>query len=108
MNEDRYYEIHAKICKALAHPTRLKLLDSLEAGEKSVNELSNELGISRGTVSRHLNYMRPWGVVFPRRDGQTIFYRLGSPKIIAAYGIMHEFAIEFLEERGKLLQMVNR
>ena len=107
MNDNEYYEVHARICKTLAHPIRLRILDALQIGEKSVNELSSELGVSHGTVSRHLNHMRPWGVVVARRDGQNTYYRIENPKIITAYGIMHEFAIEFLKSKGELLRVIN-
>ncbi|NIT56619.1 MAG: metalloregulator ArsR/SmtB family transcription factor, partial [Aliifodinibius sp.] len=69
------------ICKTLAHPVRLRILNALQIGEKSVIELSSELEVSHGTLSRHLNYMRPWGVVVARRDGQSIYYRIENPKI---------------------------
>ena len=107
MSEQQYYEVHARICKTLAHPSRLMLINALRDGEKNVNELAQELGIPQGTISRHLNYMRQWGVVLARREGQNVYYRLGSPKIITAYRIMHEFAMEYLEGRVELMRMVN-
>ena len=105
MNNDQLYELHAQICQALANPTRLKLIDRFRSGEKRVVDLSDELDIPQATVSRHLSVMRQLGVVQARRDGQSVYYRLGSKKITTAYDTMHQFAIEYLERNANLIQM---
>jgi ArsR family transcriptional regulator len=105
MNDDQLYELHAQICQALANPTRLKLVDCFRNGEKRVVELSDELGIPHATVSRHLAIMRQLGVVITRRDGQSVYYSLSSPKITTAYDTMHKFAMEYLEKSAKLLKL---
>jgi len=104
MVEDQLYELHAKICRTLAHPRRLKIIDSLREGEKCVSDLVRELEIAQATISRHLASMRHLGVVIDRRDGQNVYYRLASPKIIMAYDTMHQFAMEYLQSRVELMQ----
>lgn len=104
MASDQLYELHAKICRALAHPKRLRIVDSLREKEKCVGDLVDELDIPQATISRHLASMRQLGVVVDRRDGQNVFYRLASQKIITAYDTMHQFAMEYLSTRGKLMQ----
>ena len=102
--EDQLYDLHAQICRSLAHPRRLKIIDALREGEKCVNDLVEELGIAQATISRHLAPMRHLGVVLDRRDGQNVYYRLASPRIITAYDTMHQFAMEFLQSRIELMQ----
>lgn len=104
MAEDQLYELHAKICRTLAHPRRLKIIDSLREGEKCVNDLAKELEIAQATISRHLSSMRHLGVVVDRRDGQNVFYRLASPRIITVYDTMHQFAMEYLQSSVELMQ----
>jgi ArsR family transcriptional regulator len=105
MNDDQLYELHSKIFQILANPARLKLIDCFRDGEKRVVDLSDELGISHATTSRHLAVMRQLGVVIARRDGQSVYYSLSSPKITTAYDTMHNFAIEYLEKSAKLLKL---
>lgn len=102
MKDKQIFQIHADICHALTHPIRLEIIDQLRDGEKSVTQLAEELQAPQGTVSRHLGVMRAKGVVVPRREGPSIYYRLGSPRIIAAYDEMHWFAMEHLTAQSEL------
>lgn len=104
MAADQLYELHAKICRTLAHPKRLRIVDSLREEEKCVSDLVDHLGIPQATISRHLASMRQLGVVIARREGQHVYYRLASQKIITAYDTMHQFAMEYLSTRVELMQ----
>ncbi|MDX1416898.1 MAG: metalloregulator ArsR/SmtB family transcription factor [Candidatus Promineifilaceae bacterium] len=104
MKDNRQYQLHADICRILTHPTRLQIIDLLRDDEKSVKQLADEMDISQGTVSRHLSSMRIKGVVVARREGTSIFYRLGSKRILAAYDEMHQFALEYFAAQKKLLE----
>jgi len=69
-------EARAKIIKALAHPTRLLIVDELaEHGERCVCELTELVGCEMSTVSRHLAQLRDAGIVEVERRGQMMFYR---------------------------------
>lgn len=71
-------ESAADLLKALANRHRLLIICQLIAGERSVGELAEFLGIRDSTVSQHLALLRKDGLVTTRRDGQTIFYAIGS------------------------------
>ena len=73
------YERRAEILKALAHPSRLMMMDALADGERCVCELQELVGSSMPTVSRHLAQMKAAGIVAGRRDGNQIFYSLLVP-----------------------------
>ena len=69
-------EARAKIIKALAHPTRLLIVDELsEHGERCVCELTELVGSEMSTVSRHLTQLKEAGIVEVERRGQMVFYR---------------------------------
>ncbi len=72
----RQYEARARIAKALAHPSRLILLEALQEGELCVCELTELLGVDQSTVSKHLAILRGVGLIDLRRDGQMSYYRL--------------------------------
>lgn len=67
------------LLKALANRNRLLLLCQLAEGERSVGELADRLQLRESAVSQQLMLLRKDRLVAPRRDGQTIYYRLASP-----------------------------
>jgi len=71
------YEARAKIIKALAHPTRLLIVDELVThGQRCVCELTDLIGCDMSTVSRHLAQLKGAGIVEDEKRGKMIFYRL--------------------------------
>jgi len=79
---DEPYKIKAQILKALAHPSRLAIVDELCKGEKCVCELQQVVGSDMSTVSRHLSVMKAAGIVSDRRVGNQVFYRFRLPCVI--------------------------
>lgn len=67
--------------RALGEPTRLRILRMLEAGERSVNDLSGELKTGQSNVSRHLQALYDCGLVERRRQGTVVYYRIADPMI---------------------------
>ncbi len=71
------YERRAAILKALAHPSRLRLIDKLsEQDEICVCDLTEVIGSDMSTVSRHLAQLKNAGIVASEKRGQMVFYRL--------------------------------
>jgi ArsR family transcriptional regulator len=70
------YEFRARIAKALAHPSRLLILDALAEQDRCVSELTKLVGADQSTVSKHLAVLRQTGIVDVRKDGGMTFYRL--------------------------------
>ena len=70
------YQARARVVKALAHPTRLFIIDQLSDGERCVCELQAEIGDDMSTVSKHLAILRDSGVVRDERRGTQVFYTL--------------------------------
>ncbi len=100
----RAYEERAKIIKALAHPSRLMMIDALMEGEKCVCELQELVGSDMSTISKHLALMREAGIVDDRKDGLRVFYSLRVPCIVSFFGcveaVMKSNAKEKLELVG--------
>lgn len=74
-------ELSTKFFRALGDPTRLKLLDYLLGGEKSVGELVELVGSGQGRVSNHLACLKQCGLVTTRRDGKFIYYRIADERV---------------------------
>ncbi len=71
-----------RVLKAMAHPSRLLVLERLVAGECCVCDLQRLVGSDMSTVSKHLALMRRAGLVEDRREGLKIFYRLRVPCVM--------------------------
>jgi len=80
------YERKAQIIKALAHPSRLMIVDALSEGEKCVNDLTEIVGSDMSTVSKHLTLMKSAGLVVDRKQGLQVIYRLRVPCILNFFG----------------------
>ena len=106
--DDRIFELHAGVCKALANPWRLKLIELLRQGERPLKELVRDTGIPLANVSQHLNIMRSSGVVEVRRDGSRSFYRLTNPKILKAFDLMRDVLRDRLAATGEVARALSR
>ena len=78
----------AGFLKALADPTRLRILHALQNGERCVNDLLAELPCSQANVSKHLALLRTAGIVEFRRQGVQIYYRIADPAVFAICGVV--------------------
>jgi len=76
------YKLRAIIIKAMAHPSRLMMINALAEGEKCVCELQRLVGSDLSTVSKHLSVMKNAGIVTDRKEGLKVFYRLRVPCIL--------------------------
>lgn len=87
----------AQLLEAVAEPTRLRILNLLEQGEFCVCELQAILALNEPTVSRHLARLRFAGLVFSRRSGSRVMYRLSqadSPTLTILYRFLREVSRE--------------
>lgn len=99
----RVYEERAKIIKALAHPSRLMMVDALVDGEKCVCELRDLVGSDMSTVSKHLTLMREAGIVNDRKVGQQVFYSLRCPCITSFFGCIEAVMKSTAKEKMELV-----
>lgn len=74
-------EFKAEFFKALAHPIRVRILEILRGGERSVHELQAALGLDQALVSRQLAVLRGRQVVTARKQGTTVRYRVRDPLV---------------------------
>lgn len=98
------YELHARVCKAIADPKRLLIINELRDGPRSVGDIALALGFSQPNTSQHLAIMRERGILTASRSGSTIYYSMRSPKVLAAVDLLREFMSEDLAARGKVGQ----
>ncbi len=88
--DNQVYELQVRICKAFANPTRLRMLDLLGGGERTVSELQADLGITTANTSQHLAILKSAGVVSTRRDGKQIYCSLTIPEVKQACSLIRD------------------
>ena len=102
------FELQSEVCKTLASPKRLEILNALKEGEKTVSELVEILGVPKANVSQHLAVMRHKGILDSRREGVNIYYRVSNPKVIKACVLMREVLTEQMQEKSRLIDIVSK
>ena len=80
------YEARAKIIKAMAHPTRLFIVEKLSKESHSVSELTNMVGADVSTVSKHLSVLKNAGIVSAQKKGLSVLYSLRVPCVMNFFG----------------------
>ena len=75
------YEVKAGLFRVLGHPARVRIVELLRDGERSVGALQAELGLESGATSQHLAALRRVGLVESRRDGTSVFYRAADERV---------------------------
>jgi DNA-binding transcriptional ArsR family regulator len=100
---DSLRRFKADIFQALAHPTRLAIIELLEGGELSAGELIEKLGMEQANVSQHLGVLRSKQLVVNRKAGNQVFYSVRDPILIKVLALMRSYFYSHLQEAMDLL-----
>lgn len=95
-------DLHARVCKAIADPKRLMIINELRDRELSVGDLCEALGVSQSNASQHLAILRERGIVTSHRVGTSVYYSLRSQKVVMAVDLLRDFLADELAEQGRL------
>lgn len=98
------FEARARILKALAHPTRLFLVEELARGEQCVGDLTRLVGADVSTVSKHLAVLRSAGLVADAKQGAMVFYRLRVPCALNFFDCVESVLAENAKEEARLVR----
>ena len=95
---DSLRRFKAGVFQALAHPTRVGIVEQLRLGELSVGQLCERLAIEQSNASQHLAILRSKNVVETRKDGNQIFYRLRDPSFGEILELLRRFYVSQMQE----------
>ena len=99
-------EYRAEILKALAQPTRLKIIDFLRDGERCVCEIFPAISEEQSNTSRHLSMMLSAGVLSRRKEGLKIYYAIKHPELLEIVDIATRIVKQDISRRHTLLNAV--
>ena len=89
-NTQAHFEAKARIIKAMAHPTRLFIVDELSKRERCVADLTDLIGADTSTVSKHLSILKAAGIVTDDKRGLQVWYSLKMPCILNFFGCVEQ------------------
>ncbi|HEX3211496.1 MAG TPA: metalloregulator ArsR/SmtB family transcription factor [Actinomycetota bacterium] len=96
------FDEFARVAKALASGRRIELVDVLANGERTVEALAGEVGLSVANTSQHLQILRQAGLVGSRRHGTSVHYRLAGPEVFELWRTLRTLAASRLAEVERL------
>lgn len=102
--KDRLYGQFARIGKALASPHRLEILELLAQGERTVDSLATEIGLTLANTSQHLQALRQAALVESRKDGLFVSYRLAGSEVFELSRVLRLVAESRLAEFERLVR----
>ncbi len=102
--DEELYRIKAEMFKALAHPIRLKIMELLLKGERSVGDIVKKIGSEPPNISRHLSILKRAGLVFDVKKGQNVYYSAKNPCVDEITTCIRSFLKAKVEAQQKLLE----
>ncbi len=103
INDEEITLIHRYVCEGIGDPKRLRLLYLVSEHPCNVTELTAALDVSQSTVSHHLRILRERGLVNATREGTSIYYALGDPRILEAMNILRSFVADLLIQNANVV-----
>ncbi|WP_035347148.1 ArsR/SmtB family transcription factor [Edaphobacter aggregans] len=105
---DSLRRFKADIFQALAHPTRIAILELLSSGELSAGVLIEKLGMEQASVSQHLAVLRAKQLVVNRKSGNQVFYSIRDPLIVEVLNLMRTYFHAHLKESLEMLDEMEK
>lgn len=100
-------QLEADFCFALSDPTRILMLYALNESPRNVTELTQELGLTQPTASRHLKVLRERGLVYTVKHGTTVTYHIADSRLIQALDLLRAVMRERLAYRASLINEID-
>lgn len=104
MPEDKLTQKKADILKAMAHPTRINILESLRNGERCVCEIIKQVGTEQSNTSQHLAQLKKTGVISSRKDGLKVIYMVNNPEIFPLLDLLDNIITGQMEDDIAMLK----
>ena len=98
------YKLKAEFFKTLGHPARIRILELLSEGERSVGALQTEVGLEGSHMSQQLAVLRRAGVVLAQKQGNSVIYSMASPDLAELMAVARKVLTGLLTDQVGLLQ----
>jgi DNA-binding transcriptional ArsR family regulator len=106
--QDALRQFKAEFFQALAHPTRIAIVEQLRNGELSAGALIERLGVEQASVSQHLGVLRVKNILVNRKAGNQVFYSVRDPLIIEVLDLMRRYFHVHMSEVLATLKAIDK
>ena len=103
VRSDPVYVLKARLFRVLGHPVRIRMLEILSSGERTVGDLQAELNLDSSGTSQHLAALRQQGVLESRRAGTSVYYRIRDPRVSQLLAVAKQILTSALSDSHALL-----
>jgi DNA-binding transcriptional ArsR family regulator len=101
--EHPIYVLKAEFFRILGHPVRVRILELLRDGERTVGDLQGQLGLDSSGTSQHLGALRRQGLLESRREGTSVYYRVRDPRLFQLLEVARQILSSNLADAQALL-----
>jgi DNA-binding transcriptional ArsR family regulator len=108
LSQDALRKFKADIFQALAHPTRIAIVDALREGELSAGALIEQLRLEQANASQHLAVLRARQIVVNRKVGNQVYYSLRDPVLVEVLDLLRRYFLSHLNETVSMLGTISR
>jgi len=102
--EERAIHLKSEVLKALAQPTRLKILECIRGGEKCICEIVPEINGEQSNISRHISVMQKSHLITTRKDGVKVMVKVRDPRIFTILDQLTAFLKTQMQEQSRLIR----
>jgi ArsR family transcriptional regulator len=104
VRSDPVYVTKAQLFRVLGHPVRIRILELLRDGERTVGDLQAELELDSSGTSQHLGALRQLGLLDARREGTSVYYRIKDPRVSQLLAVARQILSSALSDSHALLR----
>jgi DNA-binding transcriptional ArsR family regulator len=106
MSDEDLLQIESDFLKAIAQPTRLKILYFLKDGEKCACEIIPKMKEDQSNISRHLTHMRDMGILESRKEGVSVYYKIKDKRVFTLLSLVDEMVKTEIKEKAKMVKVI--
>jgi ArsR family transcriptional regulator len=106
--QESLHQFKAEFFQALAHPTRIAIVEQLRGGELSAGALIERLGLEQANASQHLAVLRTKNILVSRKAGNQVFYSVRNPLIVEVLDVMRRYFHEHMSEAVAALKALGK
>ena len=103
VRSDPVYVVKAQLFRVLGHPVRIRILELLGDGERTVGDLQAQLELDSSGTSQHLGALRQLGLLEARREGTSVYYRIKDPRVSQLLTVARQILTSALSDSQALL-----
>jgi ArsR family transcriptional regulator len=107
MFDENLIHIESDLLRAIAQPTRLRILYFLKDGEKCACEIIPKMKEDQSNISRHLTLMKDAGILESRKEGVSVYYKIKDKRVFTLLSLVDEMIKAEIKEKAKVVKIIS-